>query len=145
MIEVTFFFIFLPPFEIFYHKKGEKEKNPISLLGKYKIMDNIVRMFLHPALLIILLCAVILDNVSMTNLYSYFDTFIEYSVHPSEVYEIELNEETKIVLPANINYILIPTEDDYTEKFNKTLAKGSISIEVIIGKAKEGRIRKKQT
>lgn len=80
---------------------------------------------------------VILDNVSMTNLYSYFDTFIEYSVHPSEVYEIELNEETKIVLPANINYILIPTEDDYTEKFNKTLAKGSISIEVIIGKAKE--------
>ena len=46
------------------NKSGEKEKNPISLLGKYKIMDNIIRMFLHPALLIILLCAVILDNVS---------------------------------------------------------------------------------
>lgn len=46
------------------NKNGEKEKNPINLLGKYKIFDNIVRMFLHPMLLIILLCAVILDNVS---------------------------------------------------------------------------------
>jgi hypothetical protein len=27
MIEVTFSFIFSPPFEIFYHKKGEKERS----------------------------------------------------------------------------------------------------------------------
>ena len=46
------------------NKNGNKEKNPINLLGKYKIFDNIVRMFLHPALLIILLCAVILDSVN---------------------------------------------------------------------------------
>ena len=42
----------------------EKVKNPINLLGKWKIFDNIVRMFLAPMLLIILLCAVLFDNVS---------------------------------------------------------------------------------
>ncbi len=47
-----------------YNKKLEKVKNPINLLGKFKILDNIVRMFLHPALLIILLCAVIFKSVS---------------------------------------------------------------------------------
>ena len=31
--------------------------NPINLLGKYKILDNIVRMFLNPMLLLILLCS----------------------------------------------------------------------------------------
>lgn len=44
--------------------KGQKVKNPINLLGKWKIFDNIVRMFLCPALLIILLCSVILEDVS---------------------------------------------------------------------------------
>lgn len=44
--------------------KGEKVNNPINLLGKWKILDNILRMFLYPALLIILLCAVIFDNIS---------------------------------------------------------------------------------
>ncbi len=44
--------------------KGNKVKNPINLLGKWKILDNIIRMFLHPALLIILLCATILDHVN---------------------------------------------------------------------------------
>lgn len=39
------------------NKDNRKVKNPISLLGKYKILDNIVRMFLNPTLLIILLLA----------------------------------------------------------------------------------------
>lgn len=46
------------------NNKGEKVKNPVNMLGKWKIFDNIVRMFLHPMLLIILLCAVLLKNVS---------------------------------------------------------------------------------
>ena len=37
------------------NKNGQKVKNPINLLGKWKILDNIVRMFLHPTLLLILL------------------------------------------------------------------------------------------
>ena len=38
-------------------KDKKKVKNPINLLGKYKILDNIVRMFLYPMLLLILLLA----------------------------------------------------------------------------------------
>ena len=37
------------------NKKGRKVKNPINLLGKYKILDNIIRMFLNPMLLLVLL------------------------------------------------------------------------------------------
>ena len=39
------------------NKNKKKVKNPINLLGKYKILDNIIRMFLNPMLLIILLLA----------------------------------------------------------------------------------------
>ena len=46
------------------NKKGKTIKNPINLLGKYKILDNIIRMFLYPTLLAILLCAVLLDGIN---------------------------------------------------------------------------------
>ncbi len=39
------------------NKNKGKVKNPINLLGKYKILDNIIRMFLNPCLLLILLLA----------------------------------------------------------------------------------------
>ena len=39
------------------NKTGHKVKNPINLLGKYKILDNIIRMFLNPMLLLTLLLA----------------------------------------------------------------------------------------
>ncbi len=39
------------------NKSGKKVKNPISLLGRYKILDNIIRMFLYPTLLLILMLA----------------------------------------------------------------------------------------
>ena len=39
------------------NKNKKTVKNPINILGKYKIFDNIVRMFLNPMLLLILLLA----------------------------------------------------------------------------------------
>ena len=45
-----------------YNKNKTKVKNPINLLGKYKILDNIIRMFLFPMLLIILLLSFTFDN-----------------------------------------------------------------------------------
>ena len=39
------------------NKNNKTVKNPINLLGKYKILDNIVRMFLNPMLLITLIVA----------------------------------------------------------------------------------------
>ena len=39
------------------NKQLKKVKNPITLLGKYKVLDNIIRMFLHPMLLLVLFLA----------------------------------------------------------------------------------------
>ena len=44
-------------------KNKEKQDNPINLLGKYKILDNIIRMFLNPMLLIILFLAFTFNNI----------------------------------------------------------------------------------
>ena len=43
------------------NKNKQIVKNPINLLGKYKILDNIIRMFLNPILLCILLLAFTVD------------------------------------------------------------------------------------
>ena len=39
------------------NKNNRKVNNPVNLLGKYKILDNIIRMFLNPMLLTILVLA----------------------------------------------------------------------------------------
>ena len=41
------------------NRAGRKVKNPINLLGKYKILDNIIRMFLNPALLLIIILSLV--------------------------------------------------------------------------------------
>ena len=46
------------------NKKNKQVRNPISILSKYKIFDNIVRMFLQPLLLIILMCSLIFSVVN---------------------------------------------------------------------------------
>ena len=46
------------------NKQGKKVKNPINLLGKWKIFDNIVRMFLYPTLLLVLLFAIFASKTS---------------------------------------------------------------------------------
>ncbi|MDD5888135.1 MAG: glucoamylase family protein [bacterium] len=46
------------------NKKGQVVKNPINLLGKFKIFDNIVRMFLYPTLLLTLICGIFFSKVS---------------------------------------------------------------------------------
>ena len=45
------------------NKSGKKVKNPINLLGKWKIFDNIVRMFLYPTLLVVLLLSIFVGKV----------------------------------------------------------------------------------
>ena len=44
------------------NKENKQVKNPITLLGKFKIFDNIFRMFLNPMLLIILFLAFVSKN-----------------------------------------------------------------------------------
>ena len=45
--------------------RGEYEKNPINILGKWKIFDNIVRMFLYPGLLLTILLGVIFSKYKL--------------------------------------------------------------------------------
>ena len=44
------------------NKENKQVKNPITLLGKFKIFDNIFRMFLNPMLLLILFLAFVSKN-----------------------------------------------------------------------------------
>lgn len=46
------------------NKNNELVKNPINLLGKFKIFDNIVRMFLYPTLLLTLICGIFFSKVN---------------------------------------------------------------------------------
>lgn len=46
------------------NKNGDVVKNPLNLIEKWKIFDNIVRMFLQPTLLLVLLCAIFFAKVS---------------------------------------------------------------------------------
>ena len=46
------------------NKKGDLIKNPINILGKFKILDNIVRIFYQPLLLVVLLLAVCCPKVN---------------------------------------------------------------------------------
>ena len=46
------------------NRAGRKINNPINLLGKYKILDNIVRMFLYPSLLLIIVLSLFFGVVS---------------------------------------------------------------------------------
>ncbi len=50
------------------NKKGEKKKNPLNLLSKYKIFDNLVRSLLEPTIMIALILISIIDifyNISI--------------------------------------------------------------------------------
>ena len=46
------------------NEKGQVVKNPINTLGKFKIFDNIVRMFLYPTLLLTLICGIFFSKVN---------------------------------------------------------------------------------
>ena len=44
------------------NRRGTKVKNPINLLGRYKILDNIIRMFLQPSLLLVVILALLFSK-----------------------------------------------------------------------------------
>lgn len=60
------------------NKNKKKVKNPLNLLGKYKILDNIIRMFLNPMLLLILLLAFTTDK--KTSLYWFGFVILEIAI-----------------------------------------------------------------
>ncbi len=57
--------IFSYLFPVVKNYKKQYEQNPIHILGKWKIFDNIARMFLYPCLLIIILLAYIFSDYTL--------------------------------------------------------------------------------
>lgn len=62
------------------NKNNKKVHNPINLLGKFKILDNIVRMFLMPSLLLILILSV------FTNYYLWWIGFVVLEIAISIIF-----------------------------------------------------------
>lgn len=62
------------------NKNNKKVHNPINLLGKFKILDNIVRMFLMPSLLFILILSV------FTNYYLWWIGFVVLEIAISIIF-----------------------------------------------------------
>lgn len=49
---------------------------------------------------------VVMDNVNLANLGSYFGNFLDYCNHPTEEYIISFNDKTSFRLPDNLTYVL---------------------------------------
>ena len=49
---------------------------------------------------------IVIDNVNLANLGSYFSHFLDYCNHPTEEYIISFNDDTSFRLPDNLTYVL---------------------------------------
>ena len=49
---------------------------------------------------------IVIDNVNLANLGSYFSHFLDYCNHPTEEYIISFNDNTSFRLPDNLTYVL---------------------------------------
>ena len=87
------------------NKDHQKVKNPINFLGKYKILDNIVRMFLSPMLLLILLLSA-MGTVSNSVMWTLF-VFLEIAISVIFFLRSKMNHrerDTKDVYYKNLYY-----------------------------------------
>ncbi|MBQ6323433.1 MAG: hypothetical protein IJI22_01200 [Bacilli bacterium] len=81
-------------------KNRKRVKNPINLLGKFKILDNIVRMFLNPMLLLILLLAF----TGTTNLSIIWILFVVLEIAISILFFLRRNVSRKSKEHKNVYY-----------------------------------------
>lgn len=79
-------------------------------------------------------CALIIDNVNIENLGSYFFNFLEYANHPTEEYIISFNEETSFRLPDNLTYILVP-QNGTLDALPQEMLNASMIVEVMLSEA----------
>lgn len=79
-------------------------------------------------------CVLIIDNVNLNNLGSYFFNFLEYANHPTEKYVISFNEETSFELPDNLTYILVP-QNGSLDLIPTEILNAALVAEVMLSKA----------
>lgn len=76
----------------------------------------------------------LIDNVNVNNLGSYFCNFLEHANHPTEEYVISFNEETSFKLPDNLTYVLVP-QNGSVEALPAEILNASMIAEVMLSKA----------
>ncbi len=73
----------------------------------------------------------IIENVNLNNLGSYFCNFLEYANHPTEQYVITFNEDTSFRLPDNLTYVLV-AKDGYIDMLPPEILNASMVAEVML-------------
>lgn len=77
---------------------------------------------------------VIIENVNINNLGSYFCNFLEYANHPTEQYVINFNEETSFPLPDNLTYVLV-AKDGFMDMLPPEILNAALVAEVVLSEA----------
>lgn len=77
----------------------------------------------------------ILNNVNVENLKTYFLDFLKFALTPSERHVLKINDDLRINLSRNINYILVPTSSSYVEYVTRDLANACVCINMVISTA----------
>lgn len=76
-------------------------------------------------------CAVVVDNVNINNLGSYFVNFLDYANHPTEEHILKFNDETSFRLPDNVAYILAP-QGGVLEGLPQEILNASLIVDVML-------------
>lgn len=76
----------------------------------------------------------VIENVNINNLGSYFCNFLEYANHPTEQYVITFNEETSFRLPDNLTYVLV-AKDGYLDMLPTEMLNASLIADVMLSAA----------
>ncbi|MDE6690906.1 MAG: hypothetical protein K2K04_02955, partial [Clostridia bacterium] len=76
----------------------------------------------------------VIENVNIKNLGSYFCNFLEYANHPTEQFVITFNEETSFRLPDNLTYVLV-AKDGYLDMLPSEMLNASLVADVMLSAA----------
>ena len=79
-------------------------------------------------------CFVMIENVSMLNLSDYFSTFLDYANFPSEEHTIKFSEDVSLKIPPNICFLLMPSDDNFTEDMTPAIAHAGIIADMVVSK-----------
>ena len=112
-----------------YNKKKEKKHNPLNLLSKYKIIDNLIRSLQEPLIIITIIYISILDLI--------------YKVKIAPIIAILIISAVAPTLLELINRIIFKKEDETTQRtFTKTISgvkasliRGVIALSILPDKA----------
>ncbi len=112
-----------------YNKSGEKKRNPLTLLSKYKIFDNLLRSLHEPMIILTMIYASILDII--------------YSIKIGPIITLAVISAVIPMLIEIINRIIFKKEAETVQKtFTKTISgvkasiiRGILAISVLPDKA----------